>query len=148
MTRQIHGRGQHWQPVGDEVEHIVQLMGETDHLAEIAIASTQSLLKLAGWNGEVVRSSDIAARPERSLRLVDLTLAVDATDYLCGTGGARYLDTEAFDDQGLGVSYFNPPEASAWRGATRVSAIAALAEDGKLPPRAPREVTRLPCSRR
>src|SRR5215207_5956415 len=130
MTRQFHGRGEHWEPVGHEVEHIVQLMRQTDQLAEIATASTQSLLKLVGWSGQVVRSSEIAARPERSFRLADLTLAVDATDYICGTGGARYLNADAFIDHGLGVRYFSPSESGVWRGASRVSAIAALAEDG------------------
>lgn len=131
MTRQIHGHGQHWEPVGDEIEHVVQLMRQTDQLAEIATASTQSLLKLVGWSGEVVRSSEIAARPERSLRLADLALAVGATDYVCGTGGAKYIQEEAFIDHGVEIRYFVPPESGMWQGATRVSAIAALAEDGR-----------------
>jgi hypothetical protein len=130
MTRQLHGRGKHWEPVGDAIEHVVQLMRHTDQLAAIATASTQSLLKLVGWSGEIVRSSEIAVRPERSLRLADLTLAVGATDYLCGTGGAKYIDAEAFGHHGLGVRYFGIPRSGIWQGASRVSAIAALAEDG------------------
>ena len=112
MTRQFHGRGEHWEPVGHEVEHIVQLMRQTDQLAEIATASTQSLLKLVGWSGQVVRSSEIAARPERSFRLADLTLAVDATDYVCGTGGARYLNADASSTTAseCGISALPNPE--------------------------------------
>ncbi|MEV6418113.1 WbqC family protein [Kribbella sp. NPDC051718] len=131
MTRQAHGRGQHWEPVGNVVDQVVHLMDQTDRLAEIAIASTQSLLELVGWTGEIVRSSDLVARTERSSRLADLTLAVGAAAYICGSGGSRYLDGDVFADLGLGVQYFSCPESGVWAGASRVSAIAALAEDGK-----------------
>lgn len=130
MTRQAHGRGQHWEPVGNVVDQVVHLIEQTDRLAEIAIASTQSLLELVGWTGEIVRSSDLVARTERSLRLADLTLAVGAAAYICGSGGSKYLDEEVFADLGLGVQYFRCPDSGAWAGASRVSAIAALAEDG------------------
>jgi hypothetical protein len=131
MTRQAHGRGLHWEPVGNVVDQVVHLIEQTDRLAEIAIASTQSLLELVGWTGEIVRSSDLVARTERSLRLADLTLAVGAAAYICGTGGSRYLEGDVFADVGLGVQYFSCPESGVWAGASRVSAIAALAEDGR-----------------
>lgn len=134
MTRQHDGRGPYWKPVGEEIAHVVQVMGQTNYLAEVATASTQSLLKLAGWGGEIVRSSEFTTRSERPARLADLTLAVGATDYLCGTGGAKYLQTQAFTGYGLGVQYFRTPghpRSEIWQSANRVSAIAALAEDGK-----------------
>jgi hypothetical protein len=130
MTRQAHGRGQHWEPVGNVIDQVVHLIEQTDRLAEIAIASTQSLLELVGWTGEIVRSSDLVARTERSLRLADLTLAVGAAGYICGSGGSRYLQRDVFADLGLGVQYFSCPDSGVWAGASRVSAIAALAEDG------------------
>lgn len=131
MTRQAHGRGLYWEPVGNVVDQVVHLIEQTDRLAEIAIASTQSLLELVGWTGSVVRSSDLVARTERSLRLADLTLAVGAAAYICGRGGSRYLGGDVFADLGLGVQYFSCPESGIWAGASRVSAIAALAEDGR-----------------
>ena len=131
MTRQAHGRGLHWEPVGNVVDQVVHLIEQTDRLVEIAIASTQSLLELVGWTGEIVRSSDLVVRTERSSRLADLTLAVGADAYICGSGGGRYLEEDVFADLGLGVQYFSCPESGVWAGASRVSAIAALAEDGR-----------------
>lgn len=133
LTRQIHGDGPHWAPLGVAIEGVVELMDETDRLAEIGTASTTRLLELTGWAGEIVRSSQLPSRAERSHRLADLTVAVGGTDYLCGTGGAAYLDTAAFRDLRLGLRYFDMarvPDSGMWRGARRVSSVAALAQYG------------------
>jgi WbqC-like protein family len=61
-------------------------------VAESSERTTTALLEAVGWRGRICRSSGIAARTGRSERLADLTTAVSATAYLCGTGGSRYLD--------------------------------------------------------
>lgn len=133
LTRQIYGGGPHWAPLGVAIERVVELMAESDRLAEIGTASTTRMLELTGWAGEIVWSSQLPGRAERSARLADLTRAVGGTDYLCGTGGAAYLDREPFYELGLGVQYLDVsriPDAGMWRGARRVSSVAALAEYG------------------
>jgi hypothetical protein len=79
------------------------------------------------------RSSGILARAGRSERLADLTRAVGASAYLCGTGGSRYLDQAPFAAQGLSVAMFTPPQHLASlppEDTRRVSALADLAAAG------------------
>ncbi len=102
-------------------------------VAESSERTTTALLEAVGWRGRICRSSGIAARTGRSERLADLTTAVSATAYLCGTGGSRYLDPAPFTAQGLAVQFFTPPSPlaslppDACHGAT---ALADLAEAG------------------
>lgn len=133
LTRQIYGDEPHWAPLAVAIDDVVELMDRTDRLAEIGTVSTTRLLELTGWDGEIVRSGQLPSRAERSGRLADLTRAVGGTDYLCGTGGAVYLDTAAFHESGLDVQYFDlsrVPDAGVWCGARRVSSVAALARYG------------------
>lgn len=63
-------------------------MRETSQLTTITEASTRVLLDLVAWPGTIVRSSELPGRSERSARLADLTCAVGATTYLCGTSSS------------------------------------------------------------
>ena len=95
--------------------------------------TTTALLEAVGWRGRICRSSGIAARTGRSERLADLTTAVSATAYLCGTGGSRYLDPAPFTAQGLAVQFFTPPSRLASLppdACRRATALADLAEAG------------------
>jgi hypothetical protein len=99
----------------------------------VAITSTVSLLELLHWPGTVVRSSDFVVSADRSTRLADLSRAVGATTYLCGTGGANYLRPDLFDERDIDVIYFSVPTATShevWAGAQRLSCIAAMASAG------------------
>lgn len=133
MLTQHYGRSPHWPRVRDVLREIVDLIGKTDHLDDIAVASTIVLLELVEWPGVAVRSSSFAVSDERSRRLVDLTERVDATTYLCGTGGARYLEHDAFDERRIDVLYCRPPPAHVerlWVDARRLTGIGALATYG------------------
>lgn len=104
-------------------------------LTDIDVSSTRGLLDLLSWPGEVCYSHDLAARPGRSERLADLTKAVGAVTYLCGTGGRRYLDLEPFHANELAVQWFRPasPPTDAidpWTGASKMSAVWALSTFG------------------
>ena len=102
-------------------------------VAESSERATTALLEAVGWRGRICRSSGIAARTGRSERLADLTTAVSATAYLCGTGGSRYLDPAPFTAQGLAVQFFTPPSRLASLppdACQRATALADLAEAG------------------
>ena len=105
----------------------------TGRLADVSEHATISLLRLLNWPGAICRSSDIQARAGRSERLADLTRAVGATTYLCGTGGSRYLDQAPFASLGLTVTMFTPPQHIANHSletARRASVLADLAVAG------------------
>lgn len=93
------------------------------------------LVNACGWQGTVVRRSNLQARNDRSARLAVLAPAVGADTYLCGRGGARYLDAAPFDELGIAIDYFHQPswlERAAWQTGQRVSAAWTLAKYGTL----------------
>ena len=110
LLKYYYGRSPFWPLLAGPVEQVATSLRTGARLADVAEASTIALLDLLGWRGTVIRSSSLAARPERSTRLADLTHAVAADEYLCGTGGAKYLDVGPFEERGVRVRYFAPPE--------------------------------------
>ncbi|WP_079182090.1 WbqC family protein [Streptomyces yunnanensis] len=132
-VRQHYGHSTHWKAVQAALEPVLDRFGTTDRTADIAESSALALLASVGWQGEVVRSSDLPARAGRSQRLADLAAAVGSGAYLCGTGGMRYLDAEPFATLGIVVVPFRLPGASLsdiWRSAREVSALWSLATIG------------------
>ncbi|MQA02156.1 MAG: hypothetical protein GEV07_05325 [Streptosporangiales bacterium] len=133
MLTQHYGRTPYWRSVRDALQEIVDLVGKTDRLDDIAVASATVLLELVDWPGLAVRSSSYSVSDDRSRRLADLTEQVDATTYVCGTGGARYLDQSVFDDCGIDVLYCQPPPVGVealWTDQRRLTSIAALSTHG------------------
>ncbi|WP_381586903.1 WbqC family protein [Streptomyces fildesensis] len=131
LPAQHYRASPHWQVLHAALEPAVRTIAETAGTAAVAEATTRCLLNLLGWRGSVVRSSDLAASSDRSVRLADLTTAVGADTYLCGTGGLRYLDRRPFAERELNVHVFRPPAAEdLWAGAAKISALWALAAYG------------------
>jgi hypothetical protein len=89
---------------------IAESFTRTGKLTEVSEDSTRALLAAVKWRGVIYRSSDLPARPGRSERLADLTRAVGAATYLCGTGGTRYLDPQPFTAHGLTIERFTVPQ--------------------------------------
>ncbi|HMJ22821.1 MAG TPA: WbqC family protein [Terriglobales bacterium] len=124
-------RSPRWSAVQSVLEPLTASLAHNKHLHEVAEVSTRILLDMVGWHGEIVRSSSFEVSQERSTRLVDLTEAVEADMYLCGTGGKRYLEESAFVRRGIGVEYFDSPhwiDSEAWQSHKSLSAICALSE--------------------
>jgi hypothetical protein len=101
-------------------------------LVDVAETSTLALLRLVEWPGHHLRSSSVVVRAGRSERLADLTAHVGASRYLCGSGGARYLDEQPFAERGLTVRYFRAPARLRGSRLTghRLSSVHALASLG------------------
>ncbi|TDW22118.1 WbqC family protein [Kribbella kalugense] len=130
LTHELGG-GSTWSELRPALEPILLRLAESKHVHEVAELSTRALLDIVGWQGEIVRSSDFEVTQERSARLADLTRAVRADTYLCGTGGRRYLDTSVFTQVGLTVEYFEGPRwlnPGVWRSGKGLSAVCALSE--------------------
>ncbi|MGW7064052.1 WbqC family protein [Streptomyces sp. NPDC054904] len=129
MARQYYGASSHWPGIKQALEPLGAAFG-SGRTAAVAETSTRILLDLLGWKGEIFRSGDLSARPGRSQRLADLTAAVGARSYLCGTGGMRYLDSGPFAFQQVAVMPFLTPPAGIWASGRQVSALWALATLG------------------
>lgn len=133
LLNQYFARSDHWPTLSSTLRPVVEQIAKTNRVHEIAELSTRVLLDACGWQGTVVRSSDLQARSNRSARLADLTRAVGADTYLCGRGGARYLDATPFDELDIAIEYFQQPswlEPAVWQTGQRVSATWTLAKYG------------------
>jgi|SRR5579859_3603536 hypothetical protein len=127
-----YGKSAYWPQVSGALDGVLDLLDKTDHLADVTTASTKWLLELMRWPGRLISSSDLSARSERSARLADLTQAVGASEYLCGTGGMRYIEHDPFTERGLRVIPFCVPASNdgPCQSATRLSALWALMVSG------------------
>ena len=129
LLQQYYARSRYWPAFEPALSQALATLDTSDLLTDLAEASTRALLTLAGWRGTVLRSSDLTARTDKSQRLAELTCAAQATTYLCGTGGARYLDRWPFALHGLQVVLFTAPahgDPRVWEGASKLSALHAL----------------------
>lgn len=132
LPAQYYHASPHWQLLHAALEPVAHTVTETAGTSAVAEATTRALLNLLGWRGTVVRSSDLIASSARSARLADLTTAVGANTYLCGTGGMPYLDSRPFMERQLNVRAFQPPVAAEdlWARGTKITALWALATYG------------------
>jgi hypothetical protein len=131
LPAQHYRSSTYWPLLQAALEPAVQKVTETGDTAAVAEATTRALLNALDWRGSIVHSSDLTASSDRSARLADLTTAVGADTYLCGTGGMRYLDGRPFRERSLTVHAFRPPSAEGlWTGAAQISALWALATYG------------------
>jgi hypothetical protein len=129
LLQQYYRRSPHWADFIDPLQEVLDAFGITDRLAEISQTSTTTLLSMLGWTGVIWRSSDLPTSTGRSERLADLTSAAGATTYLCGTGGARYLNDVPFTIRGLSTQMFSTPEhrdPRIWMAARHASTISPL----------------------
>jgi hypothetical protein len=127
LVQQHYGHAQHWQQLRGPVQEVAAALAVSTRMADVTETSTRVLLAAMGWRGSVVRSSKLHARQERSARLADLALAVGADEYLCGTGGARYLDETPFKEYGIQVRYVGLPDREPWQAGRKVSGLHWLA---------------------
>lgn len=130
LTQQYYGRSRHWPIISDLLDQVISRWNTSDRLSEVAETSTLAMLRALGWTGVMRRSRDIPACLGRSQRLADLTVAVGASVYLCGTGGARYLDAKPFNDMGVAIRYLSLGSIGAsdvWTGGRTISALRAFA---------------------
>lgn len=123
LVQQYYGRAPYWDELRGLVEEVAAATAVSARLADVTEVSTRLMLKRLGWHGAVVRSSEFAARQERSARLADLALAVGADEYLCGTGGTKYLDERPFKEYGIEVRYVGLPERDPWQAGRQVSGL-------------------------
>ena len=107
--RHRYRRSPYWSELWPSLESGIEELSLQGSLEGFSTASTEYLLRLARWDGSIVRDHLMASRQERTQRLVDLCAGVGATTYLCGRGGAKYIDESEFTSSGLDVRYYSYP---------------------------------------
>ncbi|WP_439681836.1 WbqC family protein [Embleya sp. MST-111070] len=127
MLRHHYGRNPYWADVEPAIDEILQLLAQTHHLAEVAEASTRTLLRLLDWQGTALRSSETTARGGRSERLARLTIEAGCDTYLHGIAGGRYMDFTVFETKHV---LTRPAKAPPCVGSWRESALSTLTTIG------------------
>lgn len=132
LLQHHYSRSPHWPSFRDRLDEWLPVFDHSDQLTRAAEASTLFLLDVLGWKGTVLHSSGLEARPSRSARLADLTRIARADVYVCGSGGARYLDPAPFISAGLHIDYFATPVTGPgpWDRAHHVTSLRPLMDVG------------------
>ncbi|MFE7028880.1 WbqC family protein [Streptomyces sp. NPDC057621] len=129
MLHQHYGTSRHWPALARALDPVLDHFA-TGRTAAVAGLSARVLLDLLGWRGQILISSNLPARTDRSQRLADLAATTGARAYLCGTGGMAYLNSAPFTAQNITVIPFQPPATGIWPSGRRNSALWALAALG------------------
>ncbi len=79
--------------------------GESDNLANVAIASIQALLSAFAISTPLYRSSELNVEGDRNSRLLNLCRHFGATTYLSGLAAQDYLDVGLFERDGIAVEF-------------------------------------------
>jgi WbqC-like protein len=115
-TSDPHWGRRHWQtiqanyakaPYFDRYADRLAVLYEhpSTHLSEINHAFITPICDVLGITTPITWSSEYATRHAPSERLIDLCLAVGATEYLSGPSAANYLDIAAFEAAGVAVQF-------------------------------------------
>ncbi|MFG3440003.1 WbqC family protein [Nonomuraea sp. NPDC047897] len=126
LLADCYRRSPYWPEFRRSLNSVLDLFDITDRLAVVTEASTRLLLNAVGWSGQILHSSVLPARAERSERLADLAGLTGATVYLCGTGGLTYLSPDPFRTYSVRIIPFQMPEMGIWATGRQVSALDAL----------------------
>ena len=111
-------RDQHLQQVNqalagaDHLDAAIGLMKAAqrhENLCDVLIASTEATARHLNIGGQrqVLRSSQMDVTGASWRRLLDLVKSVGGTHYITGHGAAQYLDHDAFESEGVSVSYMD-----------------------------------------
>ena len=90
-----------------------------EYLVELNIDFTQQLKQILGINTDIVRSSTLGIKTDKTERLVDICKHLQADIYLSGPGGKDYLDVEKFKENGIKLEfqdYTHPEYKQAYEG--------------------------------
>lgn len=98
-----YGRAEHFVDYSDELASIYQQ--PVQKLTEIIHPLTRFILRELGISTSLLYSSSLPVSKTKSDLVLELCLAVGATEYLSGPFGRDYLDLDSFADAGIKVSW-------------------------------------------
>jgi hypothetical protein len=98
-----YSRAPYFDRYGGELVDLLQR--PWDRLSSLNMTLTEWITDCLGIRTQIVYASDLAVEGNRSDLLVELCKAVDASTYLSGPGGRRYMDTATFEAAGVEVRW-------------------------------------------
>ncbi|MDS1270057.1 WbqC family protein [Lipingzhangella sp. LS1_29] len=136
MADHCYSNAPFWDEFGSEFTAIYDR--EWHRLDELALATTNALLRCFGITTPVVRASELGDFPgQKSELLAQITAKVGATTMLSGDGARGYVDEEVFARYGVSVEWQNfahPRYTQFWNPSTefrpRLAAVDLLFNEG------------------
>src|SRR5262249_7555232 len=98
-------RAPHFDEVAALLEELYGRHGGEELLSEVNAGFLRGIGASLGMEPPWVGSSERNTRDEPSLRLLDLTLAAGANEYVSGPAAKDYLDVPAFEREGVRVGW-------------------------------------------
>ncbi len=98
-----YGRASDWSQSHESLQQVVE--SPMEKLVDINVASIEWMRQRLGITTPMTRSSQSQVSDDPTQRLIDLCLQHEATTYLSGPDGAKYLDVSRFTDQGVEVIF-------------------------------------------
>ncbi len=81
------------------------LEGNSNLISSISIELIRKILYYLGYKGEIVLSSDISTKGKGSDLILELCMAIEADQYLSGSGGQNYLIPEDFETANIDIKF-------------------------------------------
>ena len=81
--------------------------GRDDRLCEINVKAIELIASYLGLSRRFARSSAIATDGAKDDLLLSILRTLDATTYVSGMGGLKYIDHDKFERLGIGVEYMS-----------------------------------------
>ncbi len=77
------------------------------NLSEINLYFIKAFMEFLGINTPIRNSSEFVLNEERTMRLVDICVDLQATDYYSGPAAKPYMKENYFEERGIRVHYFD-----------------------------------------
>jgi len=100
-----YASSKHWSEIQAYVEPAINVIYEKTSISEFLYLSLKSLINLLCPQTKIIRSSEIsdALSIEKNMRLIELCNLANATGYICGSGGLKYIDESMFELHGINL---------------------------------------------
>lgn len=106
ILKQAYSKSKKYSETKDFVENLYRSIS-FDYLTEVNVHFITEICAYLKIDINLKMSSDFVLNEERSQRLLDICLKLNATDYYSGPAAKAYMDEKIFEDAKIGVHYLD-----------------------------------------
>ncbi|MBX7042425.1 MAG: WbqC family protein [Ignavibacteria bacterium] len=104
--RHSYSKAEHFDEYKDIFEELY-LGCDEEHLSKVNFRFMKKINELLGIETPMIWSSEFQLKEEKTERLVDICMKLEATDYYSGPAAKAYMNEELFREQNISVHYFD-----------------------------------------
>lgn len=106
ILKQAYSKSKKYSETKDFVENLYR-SSSFDYLTDVNVHFITEICAYLKIDINLKMSSDFVLNEERSQRLLDICLELNATDYYSGPAAKAYMDEKIFEDAKVGVHYLD-----------------------------------------